>query len=254
MKSKEQILDSGIIEQYALGLTSMEENVLVASYLAEYPDLKEHLDSIERAMEIIAHQQAIVPPSELREATITKIQVLDKPVTSSWTKWVTGIAAGIAVLAIAYGLKLNSDLNNLNGELSTLENKISVMNKDCDLVKDDYLVSQRMLDLYRNENYLPVRLKGNQLMPDGDVVVFWNPTNKKACMKINSLQSPPSGHTYQMWADVDGEMLSIGTFKENGGIIDLKFLEEATSLNVTIEEGEGNDHPNVSKLIMSSKV
>ena len=254
MKSKEQILDSGIIEQYALGLTTEDENILVETYLSNYPELRDHLDSIERAMEIIAHQQAIVPPSQLREATISKIQDLDKPPVSQWSKWITGIAAGIAFLAIAYGVKINSDLNSLNGEIASLENKISVMDKDCSLVKDDYATSMRMLEMYRNDNFLPVKLKGNQMMPGGDVVVFWNATEKKACMKINNLQSPPSGHTYQIWADVDGEMLSVGTFKQDDGLIDLKFLDDATSLNVTIEEGEGQEHPDVSKLIMSSKV
>ena len=254
MSSKEEILDSGILEQYALGLTTEEENLMVASYLVQYPDLKEHLDTIERAMEIIAHQQAIVPPSQLREATINKIQKLENPSSGNLTKWFTGVAASIAILAIAYGLKIRSDINNLNSEISMLENQLSVMDKDCSLVKDDYATSKRMLDMYRNENFLPVRLKGNQLMPGGDVVVFWNPTDKKACMKINTLDLPPSGHTYQIWADVEGEMLSVGTFSEEAGIIDLKFLEDAESLNITIEEGEGQEHPDVSKLIMSSKV
>ena len=254
MKSKEEIFDSGILEQYALGLTSEEENQLVSQYLDQYPDLKDHLDTIERAMEIIAQQQAIVPPGELRAATIKKIQDLE---TSSFTpisKWITGIAASIAVIAIAYGLKLNSDLNILSNDIDDLQRKISVMDKDCSLVKDDYATSQKLLEMYRNENFLPVNLKGNQLMPGGELVVFWNAAEKKACMKINQLSPPPDGHIYQIWADVDGEMLSVGTFKNDQGILDLKFLDNATSLNVTIEEGNGKDHPNVSRLIMSNKV
>jgi hypothetical protein len=254
MKSKEQILDSGILEQYALGLTSEDENREVSQFLDQYPDLKDHLDAIERAMEIIAQQQAIVPPSELRSATINKINEIDAPKASPWPKWITGIAAGVALIAMVYGLKTRSDIQQLSGEVSSLQNQLSVMDNDCSLVKDDYATSQKLLEMYKNDNFLPVRLKGNQMMPQGDLVVFWNPSDKKACLKVNNLQSPPEGYTYQMWADVDGEMLSVGTFKSDAGIIDLKFLEEATSLNVTIEEGEGQEHPNVSKLIMSSKV
>lgn len=257
MKNKEEILESGILEQYVLGLTTDVENEKVESYLSQYPELKDHVDAVERAMETLAHQQAIVPPEHLRAATLKKISDGDQLLSHSQPnpfKWIAGIAAAVALVTAAYGWNTKSQLNNLNGDVADLQQRLTVMNTDCALIKDDYATSKRLLTLYMDETTQPVRLAGNNQMPGSDLVVFWNETKKEACLKINSLNAPPDGHIYQIWANVEGEMLPLGTFKNELNIVTLKFLPDAESLNVTIEKGKGSDHPNVSRLIMSSKV
>lgn len=257
MKNKDEILESGILEQYVLGLTTLEENTRVEGYISQYPELREHLDAVERAMETIAHQQAIVPPEHLRAATLDKISEGDQLKSQAEArpfKWIAGIAASIAVIIAAYGWNTSSQLNDLSGEVVDLQQKLAVMNTDCALIKDDYATSKKLLALYMDETTEPVKLAGNDQMPGSDLIVFWNKTKKEACMKINNLNAPPDGHVYQIWADVEGEMLPLGTFENETNIVTLKFLPNAESLNVTIEEGKGSDHPNVSRLIMSSKV
>ena len=257
MKSKEEILESGILEQYALGLTDAEENIEVEKYLRTFPDLKDHISTIERAMEVIAHQQAIVPPDNLRVATMERIAKEGSyPFSSrsaSWN-WLTGIAAAIGVLAIGYGVMLTNSNNDLGDQIASLEEKIIAMDRDCALVKDDYNTNKRLLEMYMDENFTPVNLNGNNLMPEAQLVVFWNQASEKACLKIKNLQDAPAEHIYQIWADVDGKMISLGTFNNIQSIIDINYLPNAESLNVTIEKGTGSDHPDVSKLIMSNKV
>ena len=40
MKDKESILQSGLLEQYVLGLTTPEQNKEVESYAQAYPEIK----------------------------------------------------------------------------------------------------------------------------------------------------------------------------------------------------------------------
>ncbi len=52
-----------------------------------------------------------------------------------------------------------------------------------------------------------------------------------------------------MWADVDGEMISMGLLPTDKELIALTYIDKAASLNITIEPKGGNDHPTVERLI-----
>jgi len=70
-------------------------------------------------------------------------------------------------------------------------------------------------------------------------------------LRVIELPGIQSDQTYQLWADVDGDMLSLGTFDAALAIIDaipMDYLDRATSLNITVEPKGGSKHPTVSTL------
>ena len=52
-----------------------------------------------------------------------------------------------------------------------------------------------------------------------------------------------------MWSDVEGEMIDMGLLDSNRNLIELKYIDAAESLNITIEPAGGNDHPTVADLV-----
>ncbi len=68
---------------------------------------------------------------------------------------------------------------------------------------------------------------------------------------INTKKLPQldADHDYQMWADVDGEMIDMGVIPKNKELIAMTYINNAESLNITIEPAGGNDHPTVERLI-----
>tara|TARA_R110000868_G_scaffold379114_6_gene644835 strand:- start:10 stop:186 length:177 start_codon:yes stop_codon:yes gene_type:complete len=52
-----------------------------------------------------------------------------------------------------------------------------------------------------------------------------------------------------MWADVEGEMINMGVIGKQNQLLAMDYIDNAESLNVTIEPAGGNDHPTVSNLI-----
>jgi anti-sigma-K factor RskA len=54
-----------------------------------------------------------------------------------------------------------------------------------------------------------------------------------------------------MWSDVNGEMINMGTLGTDNELVSLKYIENAESLNITIEPagGSGSDHPTVEELV-----
>lgn len=68
-----EILDSGILENYCLGLTSKEENLEVANYLNTFPELRGELDEIEKGLEKFAFSYRMDPDPQLKTELLNHI-------------------------------------------------------------------------------------------------------------------------------------------------------------------------------------
>ncbi len=55
--------------------------------------------------------------------------------------------------------------------------------------------------------------------------------------------------TYQLWADVEGEMINMGLLSSEEDLTPAIYISKAESFNITVEPAGGNDHPTVSNLI-----
>ena len=73
--------------------------------------------------------------------------------------------------------------------------------------------------------------------------------DKKVMVNTSQLSELDAQHDYQMWADVEGEMINMGVINTEEPLIAMTYIEDAESLNVTIEPKGGSDHPTVSRLI-----
>ena len=67
MKSKKEILESGILEEYVLGILSDTENSEVRSYLNSYPELKDHVSALEDSLLKLAQENAIAAPPVVKK-------------------------------------------------------------------------------------------------------------------------------------------------------------------------------------------
>jgi anti-sigma-K factor RskA len=253
--TKEEIIERGLLEQYVLGLTEEEENKIVLDALEKHPELKEYLDRIERTMESIAQQNAIVPPKDLRDKTFKRIAGSEKlPISSGNSRIVRDILGGILGLVLLGSLyyfyqAFEKSNNELNAKIVALDKLI----QDCNQKDENLTFSTRLLSLYESENYQTYTLKPTSQPDNGGITVFWDDNQNNAYLYNQSLPKAPKGKTYQIWADVDQVMIPLGIFGDNP-ISEIKCLKRATSLNVTIEPAGGSEHPTVENLIMSIQV
>ena len=74
-------------------------------------------------------------------------------------------------------------------------------------------------------------------------------------MKLENLPPPPVGKTYQIWADIDSKMVDMGVINyEDKKMISIPHMVNAASLNITLEQEGGSDHPDVSQLKVSGVI
>ena len=94
-------------------------------------------------------------------------------------------------------------------------------------------------------------LKGNDKIPNGFATAYINHEEKSAIVNVQKLPDLPEDKTYQMWADVEGEMIDMGVIDSSKQTLTMNYIKDAESINITIEEKGGSDHPDVSNLIGS---
>ncbi len=256
--SKEDILESGLIEQYVLGLMSTEEIAQLEPYFEQYPELVEYRLAIEQTMEKIAFDNAIDPPPSVKSKIMDEINSLsgisaDTKVRSSKpnSKWLISILSIGALAAITFGylyFDLLSNYHNLNSDYTTLKASCEESNK----------VIQRQaasMAFINDPNTQAVILSGTALSPNSSMLVHWNKEERQASLNFINLPPAPEGKTYQLWADVEGEMVDMGVLEiKDNELPKIPYMANATSLNVTLEQAGGADHPDVSQLYINGSI
>jgi len=267
MTDKDKILESGLLEQYVLGLLSPIERRQVEGYVKQYPELREHIKALQDTMEAIAKQHSIEPPDGLKRDILSEIDKLDAPKQTIVNRngaafsrrFRIAIWSVAAVLLGAFGalaviFYLQKD--ELQEELSSVQGEFALYKENCSELQAMNTSMQEQLQFVRHPETEHVHLRGfpDGLAPEALAVVYWNKHERGAYLNIVNLPDPPPGKQYQLWADVEGEMVDMGVFEMTGKLQEMKFIANAESLNVTLEPKGGSKKPNVEQLYINGKV
>lgn len=237
---KQTFLESGLLEQYALGIIDPDEEEIVEHYLNLYPELQEEVEEMRKAIHQYALQQNIPPFPKKMQATDHSADaqfVAVKPATSHGKiNWLNILVIGSLALLCALSAwrmqHLQHENHELKGQLATCESR------------------EHIIAFLKDPHTQPVVLSKIQDQTQSTALIYWNKRSQKAMLNPFNLPRLSADQQYQIWADVKGKMLSIGLIAQDlAKYQDLEFLENATSLNITIEPKGGSETPTVSKLV-----
>lgn len=256
----EEIISSGLLESYALGTTSHEETVQVEWWIKTYPELKEELSAIEKALEEYAIANAVIVSSDIKNKILSQISlenhedvsspIHESPVHKMYSPWKLLAAASVVLLigsaifnfvyfnkyqeaADAY-TTANNSLQTANNSLAAKENQLNELDKNISVVQNKYSV--------------PVALDGLQASPGAAAKVFWMKNTGDVYIDPSNLPEAPTGMQYQLWGIVDGKPVDGGlilTTKTGNtyNIQKMKNFGHAEAFAVTLETKGGNSQP-----------
>lgn len=263
MMDKEQILASGLLEQYVLGLTTPEENLEVEAYAEAYPEIKAEIENMQKAVEQYALQYSIPPAQNLKQDIMSEIDELSDKLSpkqvpanarpaSTWL--LSALAACVALLLFA-SLRLYKDNRSLDDKFNVVNAEYATFKENCERQKASHQETLQLFAVLKDNQTIPVRLGGTDLAPEAQAVVYWNQNSELAYLNVINLPKPPKGKQYQIWADVKGEMIDMGVFDgENTDLQSVNFIANAESFNITLEPMGGSKHPTVELLHANGKV
>ena len=253
MMDKAYILENGILEQYVLGELTKSEQQDVENALVDFPELKEVLKTIEIDFENIAFENELEVPGHVKRTLLDQIGENTEKILLGEQKpsrnFNYAIAASLAGLLLVTSMYVFYKWQSTEQQLQIVEETNASMIDTIAVLNASIADTNK---LYRNvadpetEKYV---LKGNALMPEATVVSYVNNTKKSIVINTQQLPKLDDGHDYQMWADVKGVMVDMGIINKTKDMMTMTYIDNAESLNITIEPAGGSDHPNVSQLV-----
>lgn len=256
--NKEQFLNTGLLEQYALGLTDTEESALVEEHMEQYPELRDELYAMQEALESYAKQYAISPPSHMKRNIMQEVDDSStKPRAGRGSVYSSGFTRSkwlsyAALIALTLGYLYQS--NRYQQSRQELRNA-SVALSSCENQNQSLQDNQRIYAFISNPETKPIILKGTPGHTESSAIVYWNEKNEKAYFFASALPEPPADKQYQIWADVEGEMISIGLLEyQTADLQAIEYIAQAESLNITLEPKGGSLKPDVSNLYVNAPI
>lgn len=237
---KQTFLESGLLEQYALGVADPDEEEIVEHYLNLYPELQEEVEEMRKAIHQYALQQNIPPfpkktasaehPANVQSGAVKPAVAYGK---INWLNiLVIGSLAMLCSLSAWRMQHLQHENHELKGQLATCESR------------------EHIIAFLKDPQTQPVVLNNIQDPTQSAALIYWNKNSQKAMLNPFNLPRLPADQQYQIWADVQGKMLNIGLVEPDlAKYQNLAFLENASSLNITIEPKGGSETPTVSRLV-----
>lgn len=260
MTQVKEIISSGILEEFVFGNPSKEVQAKVAAYIIDYPEIRSYIKQLELSLEKVALEHTVEPPAEWKSNVLRNIKgkvELEKPETISiiqrydWIKYIVSFLLG-GLLVGTFGIYRQ---NQLQEKLEHSEAKIIKIVEECEAEQQYFTKQKKMLQFIQNPETEIVLLDNMSANSESEILVYWNKQSREAVAKIHILAKLTEKETYQLWADVAGEMINVGILQdEKNELVSLEFIENAESLNVTIEPKGGSLHPTISRLVLSTKL
>ena len=251
MKNKiHDFLESDLLERYLLGETDNLETAKTERYIAMYPEVRKAYDELQDNLEAYVKLHAIKAPEGLKETILHKISKQKKR-NSKFYRF--AIAASIVALLFAGSAFFFYDQNQDLMEKNTIvNNKIKTLEMDMRLELEDIRNQYIVLN---NPNTKRLNIRGNKKAQELKAVAYVNPVKKLSYINVSHLPQLPEEQCYQMWAEVNGEMVNLGVIKQfddKEKLLALPYADQAVGY-ITIEPKGGNLAPSVENIVADIK-
>ncbi|MEZ2415907.1 anti-sigma factor domain-containing protein [Muriicola sp. E247] len=247
MKDKIKIfLESDLLERYLLGATSAVETARVERYIVMYPDVRKQFEELQENLEIYAKMHAIPTPDGLKAKILQRIrkQDLGRRKVRRFA-----IAASIAAFLFAGSSYFFWNQNmNLQDENTMVNNRIQNLEADMKQQLEDVRNQFIVLNNPQTKKYL---VNGNEKARELKAVAYVNPVKKLSYINVRNLPNLPEDKVYQMWAEVNGDMVNLGIIKsieDKDKLLPLPYGKNAIGY-ITIEPMGGNPSPTVQNIV-----
>lgn len=259
MKDRYSFLESGLLEKYVVGDTSHDENDLVESYISKFPEVKSKYEILQDNLEILSELNAVKAPKDslnfildaVEEGKVIHLHKETKRVRI-WYSIAASAAAILFATTAAFFFFQNQKLIDENQvvveEIFDLRSDIEYTNKKLESVMQQFM----RLNNPETEKYI---IRGNKRAKNLKTVAYINPKEKTSMIEVVSLPQLPEEQCYQMWAQLQDKMVSLGILDAaNTDLRSIPYTENALGFEITIEPKGGNETATVENSVANIKL
>ncbi len=283
MEDPQAYIESGILEQYVLGLLTPTECSAVEAAAARHPAIAQELATQQLALEHYAEAHARPLPGSMRDRVLANVLAQIAPAVQASTASAglraevdalaaprpapgksvvrplatTSAPAGRSPLAIAASIiLLLSLLANgwLYGRWQNADRALVATQVNRDRLAANTLVTEKQLGDVRQQNevlrdaeFRFVSLAGTPAAPAARARVLFNAVSGRVYVDVQRLPAPPTGRQYQLWALNKGKPVNAGVLTAAAAagtrLERMKDIASAQAFAVTLEPAGGSAAP-----------
>lgn len=257
MMTREKILEEGLLQLYVLGDLDVSVSDAVESVIANDDTLKQALFEMELDLEQMGLENTTSPPASVKSRLMSaissekRVQALSAGNSGKYRLWFK-LAAAAAVILFFNSMYLIVKNGKTSQQLNEVTVQLDDLKQNQKLIENAYSDQQSLLAFLSDPNTRQYTLKGNSKMPEAKLVSYINNSAQQVMVNTTGLSKLDDEHDYQLWADVEGEMIDMGVIKLDTPLLAMNYIDHAESLNITIEPKGGSEHPTVSNLISNA--
>lgn len=254
----EEYIQSGILELYVYGALSQEEAVEVSKKLKEYPSIKSEVEEIEATLQNLSSAVAPYNPEELLASIKQKltdkersVPFAEKPQKTPISTYLAWAACFIFLLGIVAFWNMNRSLRD---EIKSIAEENAEMENEIENMRLENRKSQKLLNVFRDQNIARIVLAGQEASPKSKATVFWDKQKDMAYIDAKDLPAPPPGKVYQVWSltleplkPVNMGLLENFDTDENKIFI-LQNPNQSEAFGITLEPAGGSKTPTMEQL------
>jgi anti-sigma-K factor RskA len=239
-------LESDILERHLLGDTTEIETLQAERYIAMYPEVRKVYNKLQENLETYAKLHAVQTPNGLKEKIIARIRS-EQAGRRKFFRY--AMAASVVTFMFASASYFFWDQNqSLQEENNMVSNKIKLLEEDMKQQLEDVRNQFIVLNNPQTKKY---NVRGNNNAKELKAVAYINPVKKLSYINVKKLPHLPEDQCFQMWAEVNGEMLNLGIIEEatkSDNLLALPYAKNAIGY-ITIEPKGGNQNPTVENIV-----
>ncbi len=249
MENYQEIIESGRLEQYALGELDPAAQAEVEALAHRYPEVRQELDELLAGLGVYIEAHAITPPAGMRERVLGRVlaeisasavaPVATAPVAAPAAEVPTmrvsasnphvasvstpavaeaprrslwGIAASVALLLSLLGnALLYNNLKQTRSDLAVALGEQTRFANATQVMERRLSSTQDQLHVLRSPNeYKMVALAGTPAHPTAQARVLFNKASHRVYLDVAQLPPLPAGKQYQLWALDNGKPVDAG--------------------------------------------
>lgn len=247
-KKLQSFFNSGLLDKYIVGTTTVAESLEVEHFIDNYSEVKAEYERLQNNLEVLAKVDAVEAPKGVLDnvlksietpATGPKVVQLQPKKRSPWYSIAASAAAILFAASTFYFYNQYQLLQNeslvVDAEIDDLRSDIENNNKKL----DDLTRQLLKLNNPDSKKYL---LSGNERAKNLKTVAYINPVEKTSMIDVVELPQLPPEKCYQIWAEVQDKMVSLGILDAaDRELKSIPYVEDALALSISIEPKGGSE-------------
>ena len=251
----QEYIASGILELYVAGILSDKENLEIANYAKEYPEIQKEIEAIEasilelskKASPGLNYSFSSIMGKINKEVNVIALNERRSPVMM-YVGWAASILLAVGLFWMyQQNQELKLDLEVVEQQNTTLEQQIADTDSSLEKTKE-------LLNTIRDQNISVIPLGGQEISPSSFAKAYWNKENQKVFIDAKGLPEPPDGFVYQVWSLKLSPLTptSMGLLEDfssdENKVFALNNPNESEAFGITLEPAGGSETPTLEQL------